>query len=141
MQNYKYVDHTADIAVEIAGTTYEDLFSAAFFAWQNSAIEIKDHSSEENKEVILSEDSYEELLVHFVDEMNFLLTVRNWVPVSVDSLRLNSAKEIKLDAVISGRMFNPDKHNLKAEIKAVTFHQVDIKKINDEYRTLLVFDI
>lgn len=141
MKDYKFIDHTADIAVELSGSTYEELFKAAFAAWKESAVEILENTPAEVKQVSLSADTYDELLVQFADELNFLFNTRKWVPLSIKNLNLSSGKEIMLKSDIIGSNFNEDKHKLKAEIKAVTYHQVDIKKINDRYQTLLVFDI
>ena len=38
-KNYKYIDHTADIAAEINGGTMEELYTAGAEAWLNSVVE------------------------------------------------------------------------------------------------------
>ncbi|MFO7446315.1 MAG: archease [Ignavibacteriaceae bacterium] len=140
--NYWFIEHTADIAFQAEADTVEELFTASAYGWKETLLEETVIEAINEKEIILSESSLEELLVYFLDELNFLLNTKKWILSSVTDIKIKNEKDIwHLSAKISGEELNPGKHEIKVEIKAVTFHQMDVKYENEKYRTRVVFDI
>ena len=80
---YQFIEHTADIAVEILANSIEDLFSISCYAWRDAALEIEDSSLTDEQTISLCADSFEELLVQLLNELNFLLSTKHWVFNSV----------------------------------------------------------
>ena len=140
--NYHFIDHTADIAVEVEGGTIEDLFIASVSAWQECTIEKSEINFSLKKHINIKDQSLEELLVHFLDEINFLLLTKKWILSKINGIEIKkSGDKFVLSADIVGENTDEKKHQIKVEIKAVTFHQMEIKKINNRYTTRIVFDI
>jgi SHS2 domain-containing protein len=139
---FKFIDHTADIAVEAAGSTYEELFLAALEGWKDSIIDQKDNETGiEIKAINFEEESVEELLVSFLQEFNYLFESKRIFPIKVNELKIIDYKNVfQLESNIAFCKIS-DTDNIKNEIKAVTFHQLDIKKEDDLYKTIIVFDI
>jgi len=50
-------------------------------------------------------------------------------------------KDLELSATAIGERLNSNKHPLRAEIKAVTFHDLQIKQVGDSWEAKIVFDI
>ncbi len=139
--SYKQIDHTADIAFEVSGNSLEELFKASSKAWLTSVIDVTTFSQSENKKIKLSSYSKEQLLVDFLSELNFYLFTKKWLCYSVDDLSIvRKMDDWSLFASLTGNNIN-FKINLKQEIKAITFHQMNIKKSGNVFSTLLVFDI
>jgi SHS2 domain-containing protein len=139
---FNFIDHTADIAVEVKAGTIEELFTASAFAWQESVIEKIEINLSDKHEINIEELSYEELLVRFLDELNFLFLTRKWIMWEINKIELQKdIDKIKLRAFVAGENFDEKRHQLKVEIKAVTFHQMEIKNVNGKYTTRIVFDI
>ena len=142
MSPYKFIDHTADIAVEVEDNSLEELFHSAANALLNSVVEIKKKGKSEKKDLTLSAESIEELLVSFLNELNFLIIVKTWIPVKIISINIaHENNSINLDSVLMGEVFNSDYHYIKEEIKSVTYHQMKIIKTETGFKTLIVFDI
>lgn len=138
---YRFLDHTADIAVEVSAETIEELFINSASAWRDAVIENPPEGIEE-KRIYLNENTLEEVLVNFLDELNYLLYSKRWVFSTVKKISLKSkGKSWDFDCRIVGTELNESKHFIKEEIKAVTFHQMLIQKINEQYNTRIVFDI
>lgn len=139
---YIFIDHTADIAVEVKGDSIEELFVASALSWQESTIDKREIKLLDEKEINVEELSYEELLVHFLDELNFLLLSMKWIMGQIKKIEIKKNGDgIKLKAFVTGENIDFNKHHLKVEIKAVTFHQMEIKKSDNKYFTRIVFDI
>jgi SHS2 domain-containing protein len=140
--NFKFIDHTADIALEVSGNTYEELFLAALEGWKRSVIDpAEEQKQEEIRSINFDEDSVEELLVTFLQEFNYLLETKKIFPVKADDLKILKNKNIlQLISNVTFRSLTGS-DTIRNEIKAVTFHQLDIRKEDDLYKTIIVFDI
>lgn len=140
-KSYKFVDHTADIAVELIGSSLHDLFTAGAEAWFVSVageIKIED---DDLLELELSASSKEELLVTFLNELNYLLITKKWLCSSIQSIKIfDDADGCELSAELKGIKLK-DNLQLKQEIKSVTYHQLEIIEKDGNLSTLIVFDI
>jgi SHS2 domain-containing protein len=141
MFTYKFIDHTADIAAEVTGSSLEDMFIAAAAALHESVLEDYTPESNIDKQLTFMEDSIEEILVSFLNELNFWTITSKCIFNSVKEIKISKDDKWHLEAVIPAEEFNPSKHILKEEIKAVTYHQMNIVEENGIFRTLVVFDI
>ncbi len=140
--SYKFIDHTADIAAEVSADNYNDLFIASAFVWKESVVPDFHLDKPEEKEIDISDRSLEELLVHFLSELNYLLFVKRWIFFEVKDIAVKeNAKQFEAKIKIIGERVDENKHELKIEIKAVTFHQMNIRYGDGKYKTRYVFDI
>ncbi|WP_407377595.1 archease [Methanobrevibacter sp.] len=125
MKSYEYFEATADIGFKAYGNTLNEAFENAGKAMFNiitdtsdvapsNEIEI-DISSED--EVALLYDYLEELLFHH--EIDFMLFSEFHVEID---------ENLHLKAKIKGENINWDKHERKTEIKAITFHKMEVNK-------------
>ncbi|NWG27111.1 MAG: archease [Ignavibacteriaceae bacterium] len=140
-KSYKFVDHTADIAVEISGSSLNDLFEAGAEAWLHSIVDEIKVEDDDVIELELSASSKEELLVTFLNELNYLLITKKWLCTSIQALKIfDDADGCELSAELKGIKLKNDL-KLKQEIKSVTYHKLDIIEREGNYSTLIVFDI
>lgn len=139
---FKLLDHTADVAIFAYGNSIEELFESACLGWKFITIENRDERFEQSKKFLFSSSSYEELLIDLLNELNFQLIVKNFVFIKINKLELTKINSsIKLDVEVIGQNYNPTFHTIKEEIKAVTFHLINIENVNDQFQTKIVFDI
>jgi SHS2 domain-containing protein len=137
---YQFIDHTADIAVEISADSLEELFSLAAEALLVSSAEDILFRNTEQKKINLNEYSAEELLVSFLSELNFFISARKWLMKSVSQIRIEEYENIwQLKMKCEGS--SEVDYTPKDEIKAVTFHQMEIKFEQGRYQTTIIFDI
>ncbi len=140
--NYRYIDHTADVAIEVSGNTYAELFIAALAGWKDSVIKTSEISHEmEKMELTLEDNSVEELLISFLQELNYLFENKKLFPTDLSDIHVEKRDDHFLLRSVILFASVADEDEIKSEIKAVTFHQLDIKKVNGIYKTLIVFDI
>jgi SHS2 domain-containing protein len=141
MGTYQQIDHTADIALQISANSLEDLYITAAAGWRAVVLEETNFLDTEFKNIELPADSKEELLVNFISELNYLLYVKKWICSNVAKLEIVMTKyNLKLFAELTGEPFRSDVHEIRTEIKAVTYHHLQIKKIDEKYETKLIFD-
>lgn len=140
-RNIKFVDHIADIAVDLEADSLEELFKAASEAYKISVTDFDCHNLSDFMEIEITGNSKEELLVNFLNEINFFLTTKEWLCCSIESIKIISDENsLELSAELSGVKLNSE-IELKQEIKSVTYHQMMIEEKNKFYTTRIVFDI
>ena len=140
MKKYEYFDVTADIGFKAYGNDLNEAFENAGLAIFNiisdtsnvdSSI-VKSFEITSEDEVSLLYDYLEELL--FYHEVDFML----FCDFDVEIKRIGDAFNLK--AKIKGESINWDKHERKTEIKAITFHMMDVKKTS-HYELQAIVDL
>jgi SHS2 domain-containing protein len=140
-RSYKYIDHTADIAAEISGSSLEELFAAGAEAFLDSIVDEQKFEADDLLDIELTASSKEELLITFLNELNYLVITKKWLCSSIQSMKIfNDVDGCELSAELKGTKLKKD-IQLKQEIKSVTYHQVEIIERDGNYSTLVVFDI
>lgn len=128
MMKYEYFQTTADMGFNAYGKNLNEAFENAALAMFNiitdtDNVEPKSEITFEitsEDEVSLLYDYLEELLFHH--ETDFMLFCKFNVEID-DNLHLK--------ATISGEEINWDRHERKTEIKAITFHKMQVKKTDN----------
>ena len=143
MNGFREITHTADIGLEIWADSYENLFTNALNGYYKLAL-LDDYSSQDIKEYQYtdSESNCENLLISFLSEINYLLMVKKIVLKSTKSIEIIE-EDNNYHLSILGQMSaltNPEE-DIGTEIKAVTYHQVEITEENGLYQTKIFFDI
>ncbi len=146
IKDYETVPHTADLKIYAYGVTFEELFRNALkgmFASckpQGPAIAYKDdeplvtHFNIEHEVVTHSSDR-ESLLIDFLSDCLYLSDVNN---EAYFDARFSLLDETELKGVIFGVPINGFEFS---EIKAVTYHDLELEQIDGIWRATLVFDI
>ena len=137
MKNYEYFDVTADIGFKSYGETLNEAFENAGLAIFNIISDTSDieplmeisFKIRSEDEISLLYDYLEELL--FYHEIEFMLFSEFHVEIYDD---------LTLKATIRGEEINWDKHERKTEIKAITFHKMDVKK-TDRWQLQAIVDL
>jgi len=138
--DYIYLDHTADIKFKAYGNTLEDCFSNAAKAMFNILVPINEISIELNQTVTIESDDLDLLLYKWLSELLYLFEVENKL---FSEFKINISKDgdkYTLDGILYGESVK-DTHNINIEIKAVTFHDLYVKRENNVYTCQVVLDI
>lgn len=139
---YNFFDHTADIAVDVEADTLAELFIASANAWRDSISDDAKSSQSQERSLLLTENNLEILLVSFLSELNYFYQSESWMMNLIKHIDIYKECDTwKLSIKILGDNFNRNDMKLKSEIKAITYHQMEIKEENGKYSTRIVFDI
>ena len=138
MKTYELIDHTADVGVKAYGKTISEAFENAAKGMFDI---ITDSSEIENigqYNLELEAPDLEQLLVDWLSDLLFLNSAKNLV-FGFFKIELDE-KNSKLSAKVFGEKFNISKHKAGAEIKAVTYHMLEVKK-KKPFHVQVLFDI
>lgn len=141
MGTYNFVEHTADIALQIHADNLTELFQLAAKGFKEVVADQIQFENLLSNELYFEAQSIEELLVDFLSELNFLLQTKEWLIKSIDYLALTVNDEYSLTATLSFGDIKNELEILKAEIKAVTYHNLRIENTGSGFTTTIIFDI
>ncbi|OQB44307.1 MAG: hypothetical protein BWY03_00280 [Parcubacteria group bacterium ADurb.Bin159] len=133
-KNYKFLEHTADLKVQTEGKNLEELFLNVLTAvFEACRPEIKNKKLKFRKINIKAED-LESLLINFLSEVLYLSDINNEIYFKA---RFDKLTHQELIAEICG--YKVERFGL--EIKAVTWHDLEIKKQKRKWQATILFDI
>jgi SHS2 domain-containing protein len=138
MKTYELIDHTADIGAKAYGKNLSEAFENAAKAMFAIITDDSEIESIGQFNIELEAPDLEQLLVDWLSELLYLNSARNLV-FGFFKLKINE-KEKKLSAKVFGEKFNISKHKIGAEIKAVTYHMLEVKN-KKPIHVQVLFDI
>jgi SHS2 domain-containing protein len=96
----------------------------------------------------VSASNLEELFVTWLDELLYLyeterLICRRFVIDDISSRDMGDSPHNgkKLCATVFGEKVDPARHEIKTEIKSVTYHQLRVEKTDNVWRVQVIFDV
>ncbi len=141
-KQYEYLEHTADVKFLAYGKTLEEVFENSALAMFNVMIDTRKISGELVKDFFLKSPDLESLIVDWLSEHLYLFEVDEIVfsKFNVDRIRKENC-EYSITSRASGEKFYPNSHPFETEIKAVTYNQLKVEKIEDGWKVQVVLDI
>jgi SHS2 domain-containing protein len=135
VQRYELMDHTADLMVKAYGKTLEECFGNAGYALFDQTVDLSTVDTTEEVDIRISEEDIEDRLYAFLSELLFIEDCDNVILKEFDvgfegNDVICKAKGEKLDR---------SKHRVRSEIKAVTYHMMDIDP--DTPSVTVIFDV
>ncbi|MCX7724863.1 MAG: archease [Thermodesulfovibrio sp.] len=135
--SYKVIDVPGDVGIRAEGKTIEECFINAAMGLYSLITDLENIESIDEREIELIEESLENLLISFLNELIFQFDTYGFVGKKISL----SIKENKLSAKIKGENFNPEKHEKKLLVKAATYHGLTLKRENSLWIAEIIFDI
>ena len=90
------------------------------------------------KDVVIEGEDFPDLMVRWLGEILYLFDGENLI---VNSITIKSISPTKLKSTLTLTSFETEHHQVKREIKAVTYHQISVDKVNDGWQARIIFDI
>lgn len=138
MKKYEVLEHTADIGIRVKSSTLEGLFRDAGLALTDLSTEKQKTIIPEKHKIVITQKAanVEELFVNWLNE---LLSLSSAEGLIFEDIKINQATENFIDAIAIGS----DRKNYKTniEIKAATYHQLKVQKINSHWQAEVIFDV
>jgi SHS2 domain-containing protein len=122
----------------VCGKDLRTLFEVA--AKSMMYIMIKGKSVDTTKIFNLSVEGYDlaDLMVRWLGEILYLFEGEHKL---ITGVKVNAVSHSRLDATLETVSFNTNFHEILCEIKAVTFHQIEVVKKDDHWESRIIFDL
>jgi len=133
---FEELEHTADLEIQVWGEDLDSLFrqSAAGMIQLSGVEGLVEGISSVQQNISLEAMDYEGLLILFLEELLYRLT-EDYMVYEIQELSVSS--EYTLKARLTGAQIK----SYQRDIKAVTYHNLNIRTTADGYEVNIVFDI
>lgn len=138
MPKYKLIDHTADFGIHVLGSDSKELFANAAYAMFDMLTEIKLLKGTDSIKIDVTGADWSDLMVNWLRE---LLYFWNGKELLVKKAQILSLSDTELSASIEFDPFDSDRHEIKIEIKAVTYHQIQVTGGPEGWEAKIIFDV
>ena len=142
MGKYKFLEDRAiaDAAFEAEGKSLEELFEACAQATFEVMAETKTVEARNREKIELKSDDLEELLFNWLAELIYLKDLKTTV-FSKYKIKIEKPDGYRLQASVWGEPIDAEKHKVKVDVKAVTYHLLEVKKTDEKWTAKVILDI
>jgi SHS2 domain-containing protein len=126
---YRFLPHTADVAVELLARSELGLYQAGLDALRELLVGASLVTPAVERAIEPRGADPTERLIHFLADALYLWDTERFLPAKVTS------------SGIAGEPFDPARHQAQREVKAVTHHGAEVRVEQGGYHTTIVFDV
>jgi len=137
-KKYEFINHTADVGIRVWGESLQSLFENAAYSMFDILTELDKVKVKEPLGVEIEGKRTDELLADWLRNLLYKFDGEGYL------LREFNIEEISkkgLKAKVRGEKLDLSRHTLKTEIKAVTYHQLEVKKTAKGWEAQIIFDV
>ena len=132
---FELVHHTADVRLRVEAPTVEDLFRDAVRGMY--AVMRGSPAAGERVQRTIAVDDSADTTALLVDFLNEVLNRAHIGRELFDSVTFTRFEERSLTAELTGTA----DAEFEEDVKAVTYHEAEVRFVNDRWQTMLVFDL
>lgn len=134
---FEFVEHTADVGVRGRGRDLPDLFrnmARGLFAVIAGTGSVR---PERERRVELEAESAPDLLHDWLEELNALHQIEGELYAEFEVV----IEGTRLRARVRGEPIDPARHDLRTEVKAVTWHDLELREAPGGWEARVLLDI
>ncbi len=131
-------EHTADMGIIAYGSTREEAFANIACGMFALLAESDNITLKKSINIEASGYNYDELLVNFLSELLYHCSTKGMLFNKVAILELTPTL---IKAKAYGEKYTSSKHQLRQEIKTVTYHQLKIEDTGCGWEIRVIFDV
>ncbi len=141
MKKFEWVDHPSDIGFRAYGRDLREAFENAALALTEIITDAKKVKAEKEVSIELRSEDKEALLYDWLDHLLYLHGAERFIGSKFKVKEISSNEELELKAKAWGEKHDPERHGPGTEVKAVTYHMMEIDCGNDQCSVQVVVDI
>ncbi len=132
-------DHPADVGLEATADTPEELFSALAEAAAGIIVSGRTVTAAGRRALHVDGDDMEDLVVDF---LNVIVELIQGERFAVKHVKVSQVVEGEVRAEAVGEPLDTDRHEMLTEVKAATYHELEVNKSPDgKWSARVILDI
>jgi len=138
VSSFTPIDHTADVGYRLFAPTLAELFAVAGRALFDAITERASIQPQFERKIEVEAGDVEALLVTWLSELNFrcLTEFELFCEFTVDAISPTAVR-----ATVRGEKIDPARHVIQTEIKAVTYHELYVRQVENAWEAQVIFDV
>jgi SHS2 domain-containing protein len=141
MGNFRFLENVAiaDSAFEAQGDSVEDLFQTCAQATFEVMADTSTIEPKSKETVELAGENLEELLFDWLAELIYLKDSKSMLFGKFE-VKIERDDGYKLFATVWGEPADQKKHRVRVDVKAVTYHLLEVKQVKDKWTAKVILD-
>jgi SHS2 domain-containing protein len=135
---FEILEHPSDLGIEARGATMAEAFQNAARGFISIIAGSSKIEADEKRLISIRALDRENLLVRWLTEILYLYDGEKFLTADVKFDMINNTS---LKATVLGQQFDASKHELKLDVKAITYHQLMVEKIDGIWIARVFVDI
>jgi len=137
-KSYEVFEHTADIGLHAYGKTLPELFVHAAEGMESLMVAPEQIGVRVSCEIDVEGHDAVSLLIAWLNELIFLFDTEYLI---FRQFEIESLTETSLKGRATGEPYDAQRHDLSSAIKAVSWHEAVVERIDEGYKARIIFDI
>jgi SHS2 domain-containing protein len=137
--SYHEIEHTADVGFELTAADLESAFETAAAAMFDLICDLDTVGDGVRRRVRVGarDADLENMMVRWLSELLYVLEAEGLLLSRFDVRTIESSV---IEADLAGEPIDYDRHDVKVELKAVTYHDLAIEQVDGEWLVRVIFD-
>lgn len=135
---YELIDHTADTGIRVWAPSLPDLFAEACRALFEQITDLKQIKHPHVQIICVDGIDRTDLLINWLRACLLEWTANQRL---IRSVKIVEIRDTWLKARVLVRAFDPQKHPVFEDIKAVTYHGANLSPTSDGWQAQVIFDV
>ncbi len=136
--SFEEIPHTGDLRYRVTGKTREEVFCDAARALFSTMTDLSTVHASQERSVQAEGATPPELLVNFLRACLGLFNVEEFV---ASTCNVDHVTNGSVTAVLHGERFDAARHPFLTEIKAVTYHGAEFRKMKSDWEAFFTLDL
>jgi SHS2 domain-containing protein len=129
-----------DAVIEAYGQTLEEAFENAAKGVNDTMVDLKTVKPRKEIKIAAKGHDLHSLLFDWLDKV-MLLMVADGIVMSEFSVKIGQNNGYSLTGIAKGEKLDLDRHRYKVEIKAVTYHEMDVRQEKGKATVRFLLDL
>ncbi len=135
---YSILEHPSDLGIEARGKTLSEAFEEAAVGLTSIIVDLDSVGAINDRTLTVDAEDVESLLVRWLSELLYLYDGEGFLTKEVD---IQQFSRTRLQANLRGDTYVEGKHHTRLDVKAVTYHQLQIQEVPGGWYVRVYLDI
>ena len=135
---YQPIDHTGDLGMRVFGADLHELFAHAAWGLFDLMTDAERIEPRIGRELAVEAIDLEDLMVRWLGELLYAYDTDRFLTANAT---FHVLEPTRLRATLRGEPFDATRHPIDTEIKAVTYHQIAVGRLDTGWQARVIFDI
>ena len=138
---FTLIEHTADVGLALRAATLDELFMDAAAGLCDVITEVAAIAAREERALAVEAAAPDLLLVAWLEELLYRFDTAGELLPHGAAVVANDGATWSVTAHLRGERFDAARHPLKVQVKAITYHGLELARDGQGWRASVIFDL